>query len=753
MFCILLWSNNTWEIIKLKANDPFEGKFVVSEEAPRHTAPKPVNKPVKEKKAKKAKNKAVKKKGSKPRKAVLICGLIAAALLLVLTVMGVIYSTKASKAASDAKMLKASVKQTIEYLANGDADAADAEIITVEASIKELRADLDETKWKSATSLPFIGSKINEDLETARKAVNIADEATVTILKPASTYIRVIGKPSLDSLEMDDMGPDMAVRLYALCNMIDAVCPAAKKVMKDINELPEFNFDIIENEVSSYRELPQQAEFFIPIIETASTEILRPTADTMNRASFADLKTEDGMDTNIIRAYLDLEDRIEPHVMDICDQILTSPLINENPEKYVNLSNTLINLMKTLYEVKTYKPLIRLIIGNGEDRMFLVVAQNCAEMRACGGFPGAMGKASVKNGEFTFGDFETVLNYLPEEQPSSITITDEENTLFLPDWYGCNPIKATVNPDFPRAAEIMTVAYEEYNDETIDGVISLTPHIIQRLLTITGPVTLSNGVTLDDTNAVGYLQRQIYFDYFKSDDYTNNYAEANDVTDALFGECADLVFHELMNSISKDTIVELMNIITESSKDRVLMIWMKDPESQAEITNLGFSGAVYSDPEQPAIGVFYNVNLSCKLGPYIDYHVTMGDGTMNADGSYSYPVTVTLSNTIDDETLAYGLNNIYITSMENGADLISLLYLFAPAGGYISDIENDGDVDFVIEEYNGLQLGFAPYFILYPQQTITFTYTVTTAPGVTVRPEILTQPLIHDYCIQEDSST
>jgi len=732
----------------LKANDPFEGKFVINEDAPRHTAPKPVNKPVKEKKAKKAKNKC-----SKPRMAVLICGLIAAVLLLVLTVMGVIYSTKASKAASDARMLKTSVKQTIEYLTNGDADAADAEIITVEASIKELRADLDVTKWKSATSLPFIGSKINEDLETARKAVNIADEATVTILKPASTYIRVIGKPSLDSLEMDDMGPDMAVRLYALCNMIDAVCPAAKKVMKDINELPEFNFDIIENEVSSYRELPQQAEFFIPIIETASTEILRPTADTMNRASFADLKTEDGMDTNIIRAYLDLEDRIEPHVMDICDQILTSPLINENPEKYAELSKTLINLMKTLYEVKTYKPLIRLIIGNGEDRMFLVVAQNCAEMRAGGGFPGSVGKAKVTDGEFTFGDFKGVLHYLPEEQPSTITISDEENTLFLPDWYGCNPIKATVNPDFPRAAEIMTAAYEEYNDETIDGIISLTPHIIQRLLTITGPVTLSNGVTLDDTNAVGYLQRQIYFDYFKSDDYTNNYVEANDITDELFAECADLVFHELMNNINKDTIIQLMTIITDSSKDRVMMIWMKDPESQAEITKLGFSGSVYSDPEQPVIGVFYNVNLSCRLGPYVDYHVTMGEGVENPDGSMSYPVTVDLSNTIDEETIAYGYNNIYITSMENGADMISLLYLYAPAGGYISDIENDGDVDIVIEEYNGLQLGFAPYFILYPQQTITFTYTVTTAPGVTVRPEILTQPLIHDYCIQEDSTT
>ena len=737
----------------MKANDPFEGKFVINEDAPRHTAPKPVNKPVKEKKAKKAKNITAKKKGSKPRKAVLICGLIAAVLLLVLTVMGVIYSTKASKATSDARMLKTSVKQTIEYLTNGDADAADAEIITVEASIKELRADLDETKWKSATSLPFIGSKIKEDLDTARKAVNIADEATVTILKPASTYIRVIGKPSLDSLEMDDMGPDMAVRLYALCNMIEAVCPAAKKVMKDINELPEFNFDIIENEVSSYRELPQQAEFFIPIIETASTEILRPTADTMNRASFADLKTEDGMDTNIIRAYLDLEDRIEPHVMDICNQILTSPLINENPEKYVELSNTLINLMKTLYEVKTYKPLIRLIIGNGEDRIFLVVAQNCAEMRAGGGFPGSVGKAKVTDGEFTFGDFKGVLHYLPEEQPSTITISDEENTLFLPDWYGCNPIKATVNPDFPRAAEIMTAAYEEYNDETIDGIISLTPHIIQRLLTITGPVTLSNGVTLDDTNAVGYLQRQIYFDYFKSDDYTNNYVEANDITDELFAECADLVFHELMNNINKDTIIQLMTIITESSKDRVMMIWMKDPESQAEITKLGFSGSVYSDPEQPVIGVFYNVNLSCRLGPYVDYHVTMGEGVENPDGSMSYPVTVDLSNTIDEETVAYGYNNIYITSMENGADMISLLYLYAPAGGYISDIENDGDVDFVIEEYNGLQLGFAPYFILYPQQTITFTYTVTTAPGVTVRPEILTQPLIHDYCIQEDSTT
>ena len=736
----------------MKANDPFEGKFVISEDAPKHKAPKPVNKPVKEKKAKKTKNTAAKKKGSKPRKAVLICGLIVAVLLLAVTIMGVVYSAKASKAKSDAKILKTSVKQTIEYLSNGDADAADAEIITIEASIKELRADLDESNWKSATAIPFIGPKIKADLETARKAVNIADEATVTILKPASTYIHVIGKPSFDELEMDDMGPDMAERLYALCNMIDAVCPAARKVMKDIDELPEFNFAVIENEVSSYRDLPRQAEFFIPIIETASTEIIRPAADTMNREPFANLKTEDGMDTNIIRAYLDLEDRIEPHVMDLCDQVLTSPLINENPEKYVDLSNTLIKLMKSLYEVKTYKPLIRLIIGDGEDRMFLVVAQNCAEMRAGGGFPGSVGKAKVTNGEFTFGDFSGVLNYLPEEQPSTITISDEENTLFLPDWYGCNPIKATVNPDFPRAAEIMAAAYEEYNDETIDGVISLTPHIIQRLLTITGPVTLSNGVTLDDTNAVGYLQRQIYFDYFKSNDYTNNYVEANDITDALFAECADLVFHELMNDLNKDSIIQLMTIITDSSKDRVMMIWMKDPESQAEITKLGFSGAVYSEPEKPVIGVFYNVNLSCRLGPYVDYHVTMGEGVQNPDGSMSYPVTVDLTNTIDEETIAYGYNNIYITSMENGADMISLLYLYAPAGGYISDIENDADVDFDIVEYNGLQLGFAPYFILYPQETITFTYTVTTAPGVTVRPEIITQPLIHDYCIQEDDS-
>lgn len=753
MFCILLSTNKTWEINKLKANDPFEGKFVINEDAQKHAAAKPVNKTVKEKKVKKIKKNASKKKGSKPRKIALICGVVAASLLLVLTIIGVICSVKASKAVSDAKMLKTSVKQTLEFLADGNADAADNSIITVEASIKELRADLDESNWKFATSIPFAGSKIKEDLDTARKAVNIADEATVTILKPASTYIRVLGKPSLDGFNMDDMGPDMAVRLYALCNMIDAVSPAAKKVMKDIGELPEFNFSIIEDEVSSYRQLPQQAEFFIPIIETASTEILRPAADTMNKVSFSDLKTEDGMNTDVIRAYLDLEDKIEPHLMDICDEILTSPLVTENPEKYVDLSNSLINLMKTLYEVKTYKPLIRLIIGEGEDRVFLVVAQNSAEMRAGGGFPGSVGKAQVIDGEFTFGNFESVFNSLPEYQPSSITITEEENTLFLPDWYGENPIKATVNPDFPRAAEIMAAAYEEYNNETIDGVISLTPHIIQRLLTITGPVTLSNGVTLDDTNAVNYLQKQIYFDYFKSDDYTNNYSEANMITDALFAETADIVFKELMSHINKDSIIQLMSVITESSKDRVLMIWMKAPESQAEISKLGFSGALYSEPDNPVIGVFYNVNLSCKLGPYIDYHVTMGDGTVNADGSVSYPVTVELSNTIDDETLEYGLNNIYITSMENGADLISLLYLFAPAGGYVSDFENDGDVDIVIEEYNGLQLGFAPYFILYPQQTITFTYTVTTAPGVTVRPEILTQPLIHDYCIQEDSST
>lgn len=734
----------------MKSGDPYAGKFVVTDD----TADKFVisddkfvnnkaEKELKKKKAKSVKNgkasKAVKEtKTTKIIKTVLYT---LSALILICVVIGIIGIIMSHKTISDAKLLKTSIKQSIECLKNGDADAADAHIANAETAIIELRSDLEEDNWKTAVSFPLLGKVISEDLDTARKTVDIADRATENILKPASSYIRVTGKLELD-LKLKDMGPDMAAKLYGICDIIDAVGPEAEIVVKEVEELPKFNFGIVENEVASYRDLINKGGFLVPLLETASTEVLRPAADTMNEYPYDDLKTEDGLNAELIVAYLDLEDKIEPYIIDFCDRILNGNIINEDPDKYHDLSISLINLMKAMYELKTYKPLLRFVFGSGEDRTFIVMAQNCAEMRACGGFPGSIGEAAVRDGEFTFGDFQSIYNVMPFYHASAITITEEEKTLFLDDWYGEFPIRATCNPHFPRAAEVFAAAYEQYNNTEVDGVISLTPHIIQRLLSITGPVVLSNGYTITTDNAVGYLQRQIYFEYFATDEDINS----NDITDALFAETAETVYKKLFENISKETISELLAIITESGKDRVFMMWMKDPDSEEILMELGLSGALNYDPKSPQMAVFYSVNDSNKLGPYFDYKVTMGDGIQNDDGTVSYPVTVVISNNIDAATIAHSHGSAYILAADYGASMNSLIYFFAPAGGRVSNFTNDAGLNITIEQYNGLRVGFCKDFLLDPDEVITFNYTVTTAKGVTIKPEIMTQPILYEYC-------
>ena len=125
----------------------------------------------------------------------------------------------------------------------------------------------------------------------------------------------------------------------------------------------------------------------------------------------------------------------------------------------------------------------------------------------------------------------------------------------------------------------------------------------------------------------------------------------------------------------------------------------------------------------------------------------MGKGELNKDGSMSYDVTVELSNTIDDETLDLGRYNGYITSTKYGGNMKSVIYFFAPAGGKADSFKNDAPYNLRVKKtkYNGLEVGYASEFFVYPGMTIVFNYTVTTAPGVTKKPSISVTPTLTEF--------
>ena len=163
----------------MRSKDIYEGKFVITPESDNQTS-----------KAKKIKVKPVRVKPQKassangnPNKKRWVPLLVAAILGIIAVITGIIYYSGAQAAISDAKTLKTSIKQAVASIKDGDADSADENIRNAEIAIKSLKENLDDKKWNAARSIPFAGSSISEDLDTASKAIDIADEATEQILK------------------------------------------------------------------------------------------------------------------------------------------------------------------------------------------------------------------------------------------------------------------------------------------------------------------------------------------------------------------------------------------------------------------------------------------------------------------------------------------------------------------------------------------------------------------------------------------
>ena len=671
------------------------------------------------------------------KKKIILISSISAAVLITILIPGIYYGIAAKGLKDDASALKASVKSCAKALKNGDAISCDEAISELDATSAKMRAELDESRW----NLPKILPPVRQDFETCGQCLDLVDKASATLLKPAADAVRDSGLPTNETVKLDNMDEEVGILLYTYADLVDELCPALTALMNDLDAIPKFNMFVLENEVSQYRAMPDATEQFMPFIKRAPEELLRPAADVMTKKPFDKLKVDDGMDTSVIMAYMDLGIKIRPFVLELNQRIYEGSFLEDFPEQ-IKLANKLDEISSYLEKLSYYKPMMEGLVGDGKDKFYLVVAQNSAELRACGGFPGSVGTATIKKHILKFGDFKTVYDVIPQKHGSSIKFSEAEKTLFHKDWYVAKSRSASANPDFPRCAEIWAAAYGRGHKKQPDGVISMTPHIIQRLMPITGPVTLSNGVTLDEDYCIWYLQHDVYFEYFGNPKYKG---KANDITDGLFSETANLVEDKLMSKFDMNKVLGLLEVLETSAKDRVFMIWLKDKEGQEAVENLGFSGSLNNDPDNPEVGVYYSIKAANKLGPYVSLNTTVGDGTLNDDGTMSYPVTVELSNVLDDETLEFGRNNGYLTSTKYAGDMKSVIYFFAPAGGTVPNIENDAKIKTRKTTYKDLEVGYASEFFVKPGKTVVFTYTVTTAPGVNAKPTVNTTPTLREY--------
>lgn len=352
--------------------------------------------------------------------------------------------------------------------------------------------------------------------------------------------------------------------------------------------------------------------------------------------------------------------------------------------------------------------------NGGAPRTYLILSQTNSELRPGGGLPGAWGTMTVANGsvsvqEFISSDFEF--------DAPVVDLTSDERTLFT-DKLARNPKDVNFTPDFPRTGEIAADMWSQHSQQNVDGVIAIDPVFLQRMLAVSGPVTLQNGVTLDGANTAQYLLNQVYIDIPES--------EQND----YFSTVAATVFAHIMQNAGDPQ--GFLNAATTSITDGHLKLWSAHSDEQMQLETTPIAGALQTSASTPEVGVYFTDLSQAKMDWYLKREVSVEHDTTAANGAEQYTVHIKLTNTMTaDEvaTLPHYIVGPFLDDMVAG-QIRTQAFVYAPAGGRLVDWSmSDGSGFDGITVHDGLTVGVKT-FTLDPGASYEITCHVQAAPGI-----------------------
>lgn len=535
-----------------------------------------------------------------------------------------------------------------------------------------------------------------------------------TVKSEAKEAVEIVGglKDKVTSGDFSTLSDD-AKKIDELCDSMKA--ETSSPLWTVVSFIPVYGSDI------------NAARTMIEALSDVSTNALVPMADNLSQATPGKLFQDGMINVSALQAVADSLSSSSKVFKSANEKIqgIGDTHISQVTELVDKAKDGFATLNGAVDAAEKVAPVLPQMLGaNGQTRHYLVLAMSNVEIRACGGFPGSRGVMSVTDGKLELGDFVKV--DMMKEPLTPLPITDEEANLFTTGWglTGFNTLgytmgDVTMTPDYPRAAQLASDMQKAIVGDDIDGVFAVDPVFLQYMLGVVGGTQLPDGTVVDGSNAAKVLLHDIYWNYPVEEQ------------DAIFAAVAGSAFNKIVDELGSSDITKIAAAIEKgASEGRILMYSRNDDEEKAAKA-LGISGALQTDTsEAPILGVYVNNYSYSKMDWFLDKRVTIDSSVENADGSTTYRVTTSLKNTMTPQEKAempgyfQGHNGI----SQDIDDEVLRLYLYAPAGGSISDIKTSGSGSIEMNEatHDGLKVAWGGVHMLLGQD-IKVEYTVTTS--------------------------
>ena len=154
------------------------------------------------------------------------------------------------------------------------------------------------------------------------------------------------------------------------------------------------------------------------------------------------------------------------------------------------------------------------MLGGSGPRRFLLISQNPDEVRPTGGFIGTYGVLETRNGRMELGQYAATSDwYLPRP---NVIVPPAQTALPLlldspPQVENFSNVNATA--DFATAGRLAAQLWREGGEQPVDGVISITPAVMARIVGVLGPVHVPGyRETITGANLVARVDFHTHFE-------------------------------------------------------------------------------------------------------------------------------------------------------------------------------------------------------------------------------------------------
>lgn len=278
------------------------------------------------------------------------------------------------------------------------------------------------------------------------------------------------------------------------------------------------------------------------------------------------------------------------------------------------------------------------VLGWPTPRRYLVLAQDNLELRPTGGLGGVFGIVAFDRGALTQRTFNNIglIDYAPGHRYIEPPAPLKGHLLGDTAWQVAD---AGWSPDFPASAQDIIRLYGTETGATdIQGVIALTPLAIDKLLAVTGPISVPGyDVTMTaGTTAVRSLEQ------------VELHPKPGEERKTFLNVFATTLLDQVL-ALPPSRWPALFEQFAAIGAERDALAWFSEPATEAFLVESGgWAGSVRQDPGDYVYAVDANVAPVSKLNLVTTRAQTL-DVRLDAVGNAHDTLTVAWTNHLNDD--------------------------------------------------------------------------------------------------------